>query len=65
PCGSSRSTPPAAALWAAVFVSAGYWLGHGIEALFGRIEPLERLLFPALAAALLLGLVLWLVGHAR
>lgn len=36
----------AAAIWAGVFVSAGYWLGHGVETLFGRIEPLERLLAP-------------------
>ena len=51
--------------WAGVFVSAGYWLGHGVERLFGRIEPLERLLAPSLGVALLVGLAIWLVGRAR
>jgi membrane protein DedA with SNARE-associated domain len=55
----------AAAIWAGAFVSAGYWLGHGVETLFGRIEPLERLLAPALGAALLLGLAIWLLRRAR
>jgi membrane protein DedA with SNARE-associated domain len=55
----------AAAIWAGAFVSAGYWLGHGVEALFGRIEPVERLLAPALGAAILAALGIALARRRR
>lgn len=49
----------AAAIWTLIFVSAGYLFGHGVEAAFGRIEPLHRLLLPAAAALGAAGLAAW------
>ena len=40
----------AAATWALVFVSAGYWFGHGIETAFGALRSDHRLLVCAAAA---------------
>lgn len=45
----------AAATWALVFVSAGYWFGHGIEALFGQLRTHHRLLIGLAGALLLVG----------
>ncbi|KTR01142.1 membrane protein [Aureimonas ureilytica] len=42
----------AAATWALVFVSAGYWFGNGIEAAFGQLRLHHRLL-ACLAGAVL------------
>ena len=42
----------AAATWALVFVSAGYWFGHGIEMAFGALQSNHHLLVAAVAASL-------------
>ncbi|MBB3934161.1 DedA family protein [Aureimonas phyllosphaerae] len=50
----------AAATWALVFVSAGYWFGHAIEAAFGALRANHRLLLGAAGALLLVGaLAFW------
>ena len=50
----------AAAIWALVFVSAGYWFGHGIEAIFGRLRSEHGLLAGAIGAVVVVtGLALW------
>ncbi|MBB3997069.1 DedA family protein [Aureimonas pseudogalii] len=51
----------AAATWALLFVSAGYWFGHGIEALFGRLKS-EHALLAGLAGAgsVALGFAVWM-----
>ncbi|WP_279477627.1 DedA family protein [Aureimonas sp. SK2] len=42
----------AAATWAIIFVSAGFWFGNGIEAAFGHLRAHHRLIV-AIAGALL------------
>jgi len=50
----------AAATWALVFVSAGYWFGHGIETAFGQLRAHHRLLVGLAGALLAAGaLALW------
>ncbi|WP_062209880.1 DedA family protein [Aureimonas sp. AU12] len=50
----------AAATWALLFVSAGYWFGNGIEALFGRLKSEHGLLIGLAGAAVIgLGLAVW------
>lgn len=49
----------AALVWTGIFVGAGFVFGQGMEAAFGRIEPLERLLAPALCGLLAVSAVLW------
>ncbi|MBB3951514.1 DedA family protein [Aureimonas jatrophae] len=50
----------AAATWALVFVSAGYWFGHGIETIFGQLRSHHRLLVSIVGALLFVGaLALW------
>lgn len=55
----------AAALWTLVFVGAGFAFGRGLEAAFGRIEPLERLLLPVLAGGSALAALAWAVRRRR
>jgi membrane protein DedA with SNARE-associated domain len=51
----------AAATWALLFVSAGYWFGHGIEALFGRLKSEHGLLAGlVVAGSVALGLAVWM-----
>jgi membrane protein DedA with SNARE-associated domain len=50
----------AAATWALVFVSAGYWFGNAIESVFGTLRSNHRLLVGAAGALLLVGaLAFW------
>ncbi|MBB3936570.1 DedA family protein [Aureimonas phyllosphaerae] len=50
----------AATTWALVFVSAGFWFGHGIETIFGHLRSHHRLLVFIVGALLLVGtLALW------
>ncbi|WP_062117637.1 DedA family protein [Aureimonas sp. AU40] len=50
----------AATVWALVFVSAGYWFGHGIETIFGHLKTHHRLLVGvAVALVAVCALAVW------
>ncbi|MEP9402265.1 DedA family protein [Sphingomonas sp. VNH70] len=51
----------AAAVWATVFVSIGYWFGHGLNDLIGRWLPSWQVLAAGGAAAALVLGVVWVV----
>ncbi len=55
----------AALVWTGLFVGAGFVFGQGVEAAFGRIEPLERLLAPALGGLLAASAVVWAIRRRR
>ena len=47
----------AAATWAVLFVSAGYWFGNGIETAFGHLRAHHRLLVGLAGALALVGVL--------
>lgn len=49
----------AALLWATIFVSIGYWFGHGLSELIGRWLPSWQVLAGGGVAILLLGGLTW------
>lgn len=51
----------AALLWAAIFVSIGYWFGHGLSEVIGRWLPSWQVLAGGGIAIVLLAGVTWLV----
>ncbi|KQN37082.1 hypothetical protein ASG37_05375 [Sphingomonas sp. Leaf407] len=55
----------AAAVWATIFVSIGYWFGHGLSELVGRWLPSWQVLAAGGGAIVLLGGVGWLVRRSR
>ncbi len=55
----------AAVVWAATFVSVGYWFGHGLSELIGRWLPSWQVLAAGGIAILLLGGIGWLVRRSR
>lgn len=55
----------AALAWAALFTTLGYVFGHGVEAAFGRLRPVEHVLLIGLAAGLTVSGGLWLLRRPR
>lgn len=50
----------AALLWATIFVSIGYWFGHGLSAAIGRWLPSWQVLTAGGIAAVLAGAIAWI-----
>lgn len=55
----------AALLWAGIFVSIGYWFGHGIQEAIGRWLPSWQVLAAGAAAGTGLATFGWLVRRGR